>query len=110
MSGHFGSKPLRDVIVIQSLERQSSLSLFLLAAGKAERSLSPSFEDKSCRDTNPGYRSRGCFVEVARSPLVATERWHACISAWVARCDGFPGAAVRSLEVSLLRVFPKRGK
>jgi len=37
------------------------------------------------------------------------ERWHACISAWVARCDDSLGAAV-PLEVSLVRVFPKRGK
>jgi hypothetical protein len=32
------------------------------------------------------------------------------ISAWVARCDDSPGAFVRFLEVSLVRVFPKRGK
>src|SRR6266480_2070204 len=44
----------------------------------------------------------------ARSPLVAENR-HACISAWVARCDDSFGAAV-PLEVSLVRVLPKRGK
>jgi hypothetical protein len=37
------------------------------------------------------------------------ERWHACISAWVARCDDSLGAAV-FLEISLIEVFPKRGK
>src|SRR6266567_9169848 len=37
------------------------------------------------------------------------ERWHACISAWAARCDDSLGTAVL-LEVSLVRVFPKRGK
>jgi hypothetical protein len=40
MSGHFDSKPVSDIIVIQSLERQSSLPPFLLAAGKAEKFLS----------------------------------------------------------------------
>ena len=37
------------------------------------------------------------------------ERYKACISAWVARCDDSLGAAVL-LEVSPVRVFPKRGK
>ena len=38
------------------------------------------------------------------------ERWHACSSAfWQAPCDDSLGAAV-PLEVSLVRVFPKRGK
>jgi hypothetical protein len=49
--------------------------------------------------------------EAHNVPLVATENaGHACISAWVARCDDSPGAAVRSLEVSPVSVFPKRGK
>src|SRR5207248_10947682 len=37
------------------------------------------------------------------------ERLNGYISAWVARCDDSVGAAV-PLEVSPVRVFPKRGK
>jgi len=43
MSGHFDSKPVRDIIVIQSLERQSSLPPFFIGSGKTERFLPPSF-------------------------------------------------------------------
>ena len=52
-----------------------------------------------------------CFVEARKVAISCNrERWHACISAWVARCDDSPGAAVRFPEVSLVRVFPKRSK
>jgi hypothetical protein len=52
-----------------------------------------------------------CFVEARKVAIRRNrERWHACISAWAARCDDSPGAAVRFPEISLIRVFPKRGK
>ncbi len=48
--------------------------------------------------------------EAGNAPISShRERWHACISAWAARCDDSLGAAVL-LEVRPVRVFPKRGK
>src|SRR5207245_5557630 len=77
---------------------------------KQKDSCPPSFDYGSCRDTKPGYRGGEFFVEPHKVAISSNrERWHACISAWVARCDGCPGSVVL-LQVSLLRVFPKRGE
>ncbi len=50
-----------------------------------------------------------CSNQARKVAIVATEKWHTRISAWITRCDDSLGAAV-PLEVSLTRVFPKRGK
>jgi hypothetical protein len=57
-------------------------------------------------DNHVYFSSEGRKVAISSN----RERWYLCISAWVARCDDSPGAAVRFLEVSLVRVFPKGGK